>query len=223
MCPPDQTEDDPDAAAAASADADAANDRAEAAREPNKVVGDLTDDELKAGGMDRVTAYVRSPRSKEAKRKTKQREKQQKAGKRQINIVVRDDERSRTTMRAAAAAIDDEVVHRAVAAILVDSAMPSFVTKVAARPELRDVMELCQQPVTPAGADLAQLINEHSMLAALIRRAIATKRSRQVVEMALAHPKFVSLGRKIATGNNICVRVARFLLRIRWMRGAGSG
>jgi len=107
MCPPDQTNEKPD-------DATDAAGGAEAKKEQNHVAGPLTDDELGAGGMERVVAFIRTKRSKEALRKEKQRKKQQESGKRQININVPDDDRSRTTMRGAAIAIEDELAHQAV-------------------------------------------------------------------------------------------------------------
>jgi hypothetical protein len=68
--------------------------------------------------MERTVAYVRTKRSKGALRKEKQRNRQDRSGKRQINIVVPDNDRSRTTMRGAAIAIEDEVVHRALELLL---------------------------------------------------------------------------------------------------------
>jgi hypothetical protein len=52
MCPPDQTSENPGDGASAGP----AGSKAEAAEEQNHVVGPLTDDELQAGGMDRVVA-----------------------------------------------------------------------------------------------------------------------------------------------------------------------
>ena len=58
MCPRDQTDEKPD-------DATDSSGGAEAAKEQN-VVGPLTDHELRAGGMKRTVAYIRSERSKDA-------------------------------------------------------------------------------------------------------------------------------------------------------------
>ncbi len=118
MCPPDQTSDKPDDGASTGT----ADGNTEAAQEQNHVVGPLTDDELQAGGMDRVVAFIRTKRSKDALRKEKQRNKQEGSGKRQINLVVPDDDRSRASMRGAAIAIEDEVAHRALELLLVNEA-----------------------------------------------------------------------------------------------------
>lgn len=112
MCPADQSDAKPDDATDAPG--------AEAAKEPNHVVGPLTDDELRAGGMKRAVAYIRTERSKEALRKEKQRNKQKSEGKREINLSVPDDDRSRATMRGAAIAIEDEMAHRAFELLLAD-------------------------------------------------------------------------------------------------------
>lgn len=71
MCPPDQASENPDDGAGT----DAADGNADAAQKQNHVVGPLTDEELQAGGMDRVVAFIRTKRSKEALRKEKAAEK----------------------------------------------------------------------------------------------------------------------------------------------------
>jgi hypothetical protein len=63
--------------------------------------------------MDRVVAFIRTKRSKEALRKEKQRKKQHANGTRQISLDVPNNDRSRATMRGAAIAIKDEVSHQA--------------------------------------------------------------------------------------------------------------
>jgi hypothetical protein len=59
MCPPDKIDDEPEDAATN----DTASGGAEATPEPNKVVGPLTDDELRAGGLDRKVAFIRTERT----------------------------------------------------------------------------------------------------------------------------------------------------------------
>jgi hypothetical protein len=140
MCPPDKNHENPHDAAAD----DAALGGPEAAPEPNKVVGPLTNEELKVGGLDRIESFVRTDPTKEALRKKRQRKKQKLNGKRQINIVVPDDDRSRTTMRAAAAAIEDEVGHQAIEVILANSYLHPLIVDVAAQPALREIVDLAR-------------------------------------------------------------------------------
>lgn len=71
MCPPDEHSDEADADRAA---------------QSNTIVGPLTDEELRAGGMKSVVAFVRTDRSKASIRKERHRKKQLDAHKRQINI-----------------------------------------------------------------------------------------------------------------------------------------
>ena len=128
MCPPDQSNEKPDGTS------DAAG-GAEAEQEHNNVVGPLTDDEPRAGGMARTVAYVRTKRSKDALRKDKHRNMQEGSGKRQINLVAPNDDRSRTTMRRAAIAIEDEMAHRALELLLADEELRPLIVGVAAGPE----------------------------------------------------------------------------------------
>lgn len=181
----------------------------------NHVVGPLTDDELRTGGMRPVVSFVREEQSQEALRKKKQRKKQKEEGKRQINIVLREDERARTTMRAAATAIEDDLVLDCLEALLAKEGLSQLIARVVARPDLQAAATLCQEPLTATGIDLAQLMKENPGLASEIKRAVATTRTRKILEIALAHPKFVLLGYKIATSDTVCVRLVRTILRVR--------
>jgi hypothetical protein len=167
MCPPDQTNEKPDDDAAA-ADGD------ETAQEQNHVVVPLTDDELRAGGMKRTVAYIRTERSKEALRKEKHRNKQKIDGKRQINLNVPDDDRSRATMRGAAIAIEDEVAHRAFELLLADEELRPLIVGVAVQSELREIVDLIQQrPATAHSLNAARLAITDPAIAGLIDRATA--------------------------------------------------
>jgi hypothetical protein len=81
-CPPHQTSGKSDEGASTGT----AGVHAETTQERNHVVGSLTEDELQAGGVKRVVAFIRPKRSKDALRKEKQRNKQEDGGKRQINV-----------------------------------------------------------------------------------------------------------------------------------------
>jgi hypothetical protein len=217
MCPPDQTDDDPEDAAA---DADSGG--GEAPHEPNKVVGPLTDEELQAGGLDRVVSFIRSEPTKDSLRKKRQRKKQkEKNGKRQMNIVVPDDDRSRATMRGAATAIEDEAAHKAFEAILAKPDIAPLVADVATRSELRGIIELARNmgdrrhSATAELLDTAKLVAEHPELITLMKRATATSRMREAMELAVANPEFVLLGRIVATQRSVCAWLARLLLRVR--------
>ena len=194
----------------------------EGSMEENRIVGPLTDDELRTGGMRPVVSFVREEQSQEALRKKKQRKKQKEEGKRQINIILRDDERARTTMRAAATAIEDDAVLDSLEELLVNEDLSQLVARVVARPDLQAAAIFCQQPLTAIGIDLAQLMKENPGLASAIKRAVATTRMRKILETALAHPKFVLLGYKIATSDTVCVRLARAILRVRRVRNRTS-
>lgn len=216
MCPPDQPDDDPEDAAA-----DAGSGGADAAHEPNKVVGPLTDDELKVGGLGPIQAFARTDPTKEALRKKRQRKKQQAEGKRQINIVVPDDDRSRATMRAAATAIEAHASHKAFEAILAKPDLAPLVADVATQSELREIIELARnmrdQPhsATAELLDTAKLVAEHPEFVVLMKRAAATSRMREAMELAVANPEFVLLGRIVATQRSVCAWLARLLLRVR--------
>lgn len=187
----------------------------DASEEKNRVVGPLTEDELRDGGMDRIVAYVRSERTKEAIRQDRKRKKKEKYGKRQMNIFVPDNDRSRTTMRAAASAIDDETTHQAFEVILADEAIRPLVVDVAAQPALRDIVELSKSAKPEEILDAAKLAVGHPDAITLMKRMSATSRIRELVEATLAQPEFVVLGREVATGRSICMRLARLLLRLR--------
>jgi hypothetical protein len=216
MCPPDQTDQDPDDTAD-----DAVSGGADAAHEPNKVVGPLTDDELKAGGLGPIQAFARTDPTKEALRKKRQRKKQQADGKRQINIVVPDDDRSRATIRSAATAIEDEISHQAFEAILAKPDLAPLVADVATQAELREIIELARNmrdqrhSATIELLDTAKLVAAHPEIIALMTRATATSRMREAMELAVANPEFVLLGRIVATQRSVCAWLARLLLRVR--------
>jgi hypothetical protein len=222
MCPPDQTDEDPEAAD------DTASGNAEAAPESNKVVGPLTDEELKVGGLGPMRVFVRTDPTKEALRKKRQRKKQQAEGKRQINIVVPDDDRSRTTIRAAAAAIEDEVGHQAIEVILADTGLCPLIVDVAAQPTLREIVDVARskddhKPSAVAELlDATKLVVERPEIVGLMKRATTTARMQETVESAIANPEYVHLGRIIATERSVCTWLVRLLLRIRRRRGADS-
>lgn len=138
MCPPDQHSDETD-------DADSAAGRADRVAQPNTIVGPLTDEELRAGGMKSTMAFVRTERSKASMRKERHRKKQEKAGKRQMNLSVPKDDRSRATMRKAATTIEDAVFHRALELLLSDVDLRPLVADVAARPELRSSLNFSSE------------------------------------------------------------------------------
>ncbi len=224
MCPPDQTDEDPEDTTAD----DAASANAEAAPESNKVVGPLTDEELKVGGLGTMQVFVRTDPTKEALRKKRQRKKQQAEGKRQINIVVPDNDRSRTTIRAAATAIEDEVGHQAIEVILANSDLRPLIVDVAAQPALREIVDLArhkdseQHSATAELLDAAKLVVERPEIVGLMKRATNTVRMQETVESAIANPEYVHLGRVIATERSVCTWLVRLLLRIRRRRGARS-
>ncbi|MBX9823211.1 MAG: hypothetical protein K2Y19_21640 [Afipia birgiae] len=218
MCPPDPTSDKPDN----NASTGTADGNADAAQEQNYVVGPLTDDELLAGGMDRVVAFVRTKRSKEALRKEKQRKKQHDNGTRQINLDVPNNDRSRATMRGAAIAIKDEVSHQAIELLLANEDLRPLIVGAAARPEIREIVGLIRQrQATTNSLNAAKLIINDPDLATLVERAIATGRVREAMEVAAANPEFVFFGRNAATERSPCAWLARLLLRVRRTRRAG--
>lgn len=215
MCPPDPTSDKPDD----NTSTGTADGNADAAQAQNYVVGPLTDDELQVGGMDRVVAFIRTKRSKEALRKEKQRKKQERSGTRQINLDVPNNNRSRATMRGAAIAIKDEVAHQALELLLTNEDLRALIVGVAARPELHEIVDLIQQrPATPNALNAARLVITDPAIAELVDRATATGRVREAIELAAANPEFVFLGRNAATQRSLCARLARLLLRIRKVR-----
>lgn len=215
MCPPDRANDEPDERDASEGSGNSTN----AAQEKNSVVGPLTDEELQVGGMDRVVAFIRTKRSKEALRKQKHRKKQQDGGKRQINLSVPDDDRSRATMRGAAIAIEDEVSHQAIELLLANEDLRPLIVGTAARPELREIVDLIQQrQATPNALNAARLVITDPAIAELVDRATTSGRVREAIELAAANPEFVFFGRNAATGRSLCARLARLLLRIRKVR-----
>ncbi|MBN9601541.1 MAG: hypothetical protein J0G33_01265 [Afipia felis] len=217
MRPPNQTSESPNDGASTGT----CGSNAEDSRDENHVVGPLTDDELQAGGMDRVVAFVRTKRSKEALRKEKHRKKQQDRGKRQINLSVPDNDRSRTTMRSAAIAIEDEVTHQAFELLLANERLRPLIVGVAARRELRETIDLIQQrPVASTSLNAARLVIDDPDLAALVDRATATSRVREALEVAAANPEFVFFGRNATTERSPCAWLARLLLRVRKIRRA---
>lgn len=215
MCPPDQTSEKPDDGASTGP----AGSKTEASLNENHVVGPLTDDELEAGGMDRVVAFIRTKRSKEALRKEKHRKKQHDNGTRQINLDVPNNDRSRATMRSAAIAIHDEVSHQAIELLLANERLRPLIVGVAARSELHETIDFIQQRQATANSlHTARLVIGDPNLAALVERANATSRAREAIELAAANPEFVFFGRNAATQRSLCARLARLLLRIRKVR-----
>lgn len=215
MCPPDRANEEPDECDASEGSGNSTN----ATQEKNSVVGPLTDEELQVGGMDRVVAFIRTKRSKEALRKEKHRKKQQDGGKRQINLSVPDDDRSRATVRGAAIAIEDEVSHQAIELLLTNEDLRALIVGVAARPELHEIVDLIQQrPATPNSLNAARLVITDPAIAELVDRATTTSRVREAIELAAANPEFVFFGRNAATQRSLCARLARLLLRIRKVR-----
>jgi hypothetical protein len=212
MCPPDQTDEKPDDTTDGAAGAEAAN-------EQNHVVGPLTDDELRAGGMKRAVAYVRTEKSKDALRKEKQRIRQKANGKRDINLSVCDDDRSRATMRGAAIALEDEMAHRAFELLLADGGLRPLIIGVAAQSGLRGIVELIlQRPATASSLTALELFLTDPAIAELVDRAKASSRVREAMEIAAANPQFVFFGRNAATQRSLCARLARLLLRIQVRR-----
>jgi hypothetical protein len=217
MCPPDENSKTPGNGASTGP----AGSKAKAAEEQNHVVGPLTDDELQAGGMDRVVAFIRTKRSKEALRKEKQRKKQAANGTRQINLDVPNNDRSRATMRGAAIAIKDEVSHQAIELLLANKRLRPLIVGVAARPELHETIDLIQQrQATTSSLNAARHVIDDPGLAALVERATATSRVREAMDVAAANPEFVFFGRNAATERSLCARLARLLLRVRRTRRA---
>ncbi len=186
-----------------------------AAEDANRIIGPLTDDELRAGGLDRVVAFIRDEPSKEAIRQRRRRKKQRKKGKRQMNVTVPDNKRSRDTMRATAAAIGDEVTHRAVETILMDEPVRPLIIDIAAQPLLRKLVRLLADQWASELPKLEKLLLLDPPALELIERAVATVRTRRTVEVVLDNPASVLLGVKLLTGRSLCIRVVRRLLRLR--------
>ena len=215
MCPPDRANEEPDECDASEGAGNSTN----AAQEKNNVVGPLTDEELQVGGMDRIVAFIRTKRSKEALRKEKQRKKQHANGTRQINLDVPNNDRSRATMRGAAIAIKDEVSHQAIELLLANEDLRPLIVGAAARPEIREIVDLIQQrPATPNSLNAARLVITDPAIAELVDRATTTSRVREAIELAAANPEFVFFGRNAATQRSLCAWLARLLLRIRKVR-----
>jgi hypothetical protein len=169
--------------------------------------------------MERAVAYVRTKRSKDALRKEKQRNRQENSGKRQINLVVPDNDRSRATMRGAAIAIEDEIAHQAFELLLANEKLRPLIVGVAARPEVHEIVDFIQQrPATANSLNAARLVITDPAIAELVDRATTTSRVREAMEMAAANPEFVFFGRNAATQRSLCARLARLLLRIHRIR-----
>jgi hypothetical protein len=213
MCPPDHTRNRSDEGASGAADS-----KAEPAEDQNHVVGPLTDDELLAGGMDRVVGFIRTKRSNEALRKEKQRKKQEANGTRQMNLDVPNNDRSRATMRGAAIAIKDEESHQAIELLLANDRLRPLIVGVAARPELCEMIDFIQRQKTEPSLKAAQLVISDPELATLVEKVTATRRMREAIKVAVANPEFVFFGRNAATERNLCARLARLMLRIRKIR-----
>lgn len=211
MCPPDQLSDETDHSAG-----DNAARGTDRAAQPNTIVGPLTDEELRAGGMRSVVTFVRTERSKASIRRERHRKTQLDAHKRQINVSVGDDDRSRATVRGTAATIENEVFHRAIELLLTDENLRRPTVDIAGRTELRDLVELIQQG-SPAMEllEATKLIVNHPEIAALMQRITATKRMREAAEVAAANPEFVFSGCTAATERSVCARLERIPLRIR--------
>lgn len=215
MCPPDRANEEPDERDASEGAGNGTN----TAHVKNNVFGPLTDEELQAGGMDRVVAFIRTKRSKEALRKEKQRKKQHANGTRQINLDVPNNDRSRATMRGAAIAIKDEVSHQALELLLANEDLRVLIVGVAARLEFHEMVDLIQQrPATPNALNAARLVITDPAIAKLVDKATTTGRVREAMELAAANPEFVFFGRNAATQRSLCARLARLLLKIRKVR-----
>jgi hypothetical protein len=169
--------------------------------------------------MKRAVAYIRTERSKEALRKEKQRNKQKGSGKRQINLSVPDDDRSRATVRGAAIAIEDEMAHRAFELLLADAELRPLIVGVAARPEVHEIVDLIQKrPATAHSLNAARLAITDPAIADLIDRATATSRVREAMEDGRRQPGICILWSHAATQRSLCARLARLLLRIHKVR-----
>lgn len=215
MCMSDQDRESTESAAGA--DNDAASDPPE----QNRVVGPLTDDELKVGGIDCVVAYMRRERSKEAKRQAKHRDKLR-GKKRQINVVVADDERSRATVRAAAAAIEDETCHQAVEALLANEDLRPIVVDVATRGELKDILNVART-ATSSLLEVVKTVSERPDVELLVKKIVGSRRRRTTVDAALTHPAYVRLGEVVATQSGFCGWLARRILGVRQRNPAPGG
>lgn len=215
MCPADQAFEEADNGAGD----DSAGGAGAAAEQSNTIVGPLTDEELRAGGMKGVVAFIRTERSKASMRTEKHRTKQGNAGKRQINLFVPKDDRSRATIRGAATAIESEVFHRAIELLLTDEELRPLLVDIAAQPDVRGLVNLVQEgPATTELLDVVKLVIGRPEIAALIQRATATRRTQEAVEIAATNPEFAFFGSRAATERSICAWIARLLLRVRKTR-----
>jgi hypothetical protein len=220
MCPPDQSNENPEEHDAG----ETSSGNIEAVQGQNRIFGPLSDDELRTGGLDRVVSYIRTERSKDALRKERQRNKQEIGGKRQINLVIPDNDRSRTTMRTAAIAIEDENSHQAVELLLANEYLRPLIVGIAARPELYELIDLIQRPQASANSlNAAKLALSDSSIATLVERVTATARMREAMEIAAADPDLVFLGRNATTQRGLWAWLARLLLRVSRTRRAGGG
>ena len=215
MCPPDDHNDETESGSRGKGSESGQG------KSRNRVVDRLTDEELKAGGMKRAVVYVREKRSKGSVRQEKHRDKQEKNGKRQFNVVMPDDEGLRATVRATAAAIEDEKCHQAVEGLLANEDLRSFAADAAARPELCELINLVRpkEGVPPDKGDqllaILKILRDNPDLVSLVKRIARSRRFRNAITMAAANPAFVLLGEIIATRRGVCVRLARLLFRVR--------
>ncbi|UYO54617.1 hypothetical protein [Rhodopseudomonas palustris] len=178
------------------------------------MVGLLTDEELQQGGMKRVVAFVRQDRSKEAQRQARRREKMR-GNKRQINVEVADDDRSRATVRATAAGIRDEICHDAIEAVLANDELRPIVVDLNQHRELREIVESCRRSATPDLVEVVKVVAEQASVRRLVRNVGGSRRKQATVEAALANPAYVRLGQILATQTGPCGLLARRILRVR--------
>lgn len=187
-----------------------------AEQQPNIVVGPLTDDELKVGGMERTVAFIRTTKSKAALRQAKRRAKQKASNLCQMNIEVPDNDRARAAMYAAAGEIKDDVAHQAFEVVLANKAIRPILVDLAARPELSELVSLCHKHESAADLlELLKLIQARPDLAAVLRHIATNPRVNDAVEIATTHPEFVFFGRNAATQRTLCAWLARIFLRIK--------
>lgn len=184
------------------------------AAEPNRVVGPLTDEELLQGGMKRVVAFVRQDRSKDAQRQARRREKMR-GNKRQINVEVADDDRSRATVRATAAGIRDEICHNAIEAVLASDELRPIVVDLNQHRELKEIVESCRRSATADLVEVVKVVAEQASVRRLVRNVGGSRRKQATVEAALANPVYVRLGQILATQTGPCGWLARRILRVR--------
>lgn len=86
-----------------------AEDHADPALEGEPIAANdaLTDEQLAAGGMVPVKAYMRTSKSNDALRQKKKRKKKEAMGLKQTGVIVPDNDEARTAMRIVATALRD--------------------------------------------------------------------------------------------------------------------